>query len=218
MSEKKTYSNYQYPYPPEPSKWDQEERRFSQGLKHLFDQLFSRKLQNVLIADGAVNGRTIKAKSIALRHLVDGFGEQLDISENDAITGLEGALDVLEEAVDGVQSAVADAASAASAAQSTADSAVSAASTAQQTADSAVSTASAAQQTASNAASAASTAQQTASGAASAASAAQQTADGIPNTVYPIGCIVMMNAAPSFGTWAQIDIGLEDITAWQRTA
>ncbi len=141
-------TGYQYPYPNEPSKWGFEERQFSQGLRHLFDMLFSRKLQNVLIADGAVNGRTIAKGSVALRHLVEDFGKDLDISENESITEL--AEDV-------------------SGAQSTADSAASA-------------------------------------------------AEALPNTLFPVGCIVLMDSAPSFGTWEETDIGLEDVTAWKRTA
>lgn len=177
MSErKKVFTNYQYPFPAEPSKWDQEERNFSQGLRHLFDILFSRKVQNVLIADGAVTSRNIKSESVGLRHLVNGFGRDLDISGNETVARLT-------DKIDG----------------------------AQETADDAVADAAAAQRTADNAASAAATAQSTANN-------AQNAADAVPNTLYPIGIIILNGTAPGFGTWTQVDIGVPAVTAWQRTA
>lgn len=95
MAQKNVSTGYQYPYPPEPRSWGQEERQFSNGLRRLFDILFSKKLQNVLIADGAVNGRTIAEKSVALRHLVEGFGDELDISRNATIESLDDAIQAI---------------------------------------------------------------------------------------------------------------------------
>ena len=152
---KKVFTNYQYPFPAEPSKWDQEERNFSQGLRHLFDILFSRKVQNVLIADDAVTSRNIKSESVGLRHLVNGFGRDLDISGNETVARLT---DIIETAQETADDAVADAA------------------------------------------------------------AAQRTADAVPNTLYPIGIIILNGTAPGFGTWTQVDIGVPAVTAWQRTA
>lgn len=201
---KKVFTNYQYPFPAEPSKWDQEERNFSQGLRHLFDILFSRKVQNVLIADGAVTSRNIKSESVGLRHLVNGFGRDLDISDNETVGLLTSDIEAAQNTAD---DAVADAATA----QSTADAAASAASNAQTTANTAVSSAAAAQSTADGAVTAAAEALST-------ANSAQSTADAVPNTLYPIGIIILNNTAPSFGTWEQVDIGVQAVTAWRRTA
>lgn len=201
---KKVFTNYQYPFPAEPSKWDQEERNFSQGLRHLFDILFSRKVQNVLIADGAVTSRNIKSESVGLRHLVNGFGRDLDISDNETVGLLTSGIEAAQDTAD---DAVADAATA----QSTADAAASAASNAQTTADSAGTAAANAQRTADNAASAAATAQSTANN-------AKNAADAVPNTLYPIGIIILNSTAPGVGTWTQVDIGVPAVTAWQRTA
>lgn len=184
MSERKKVStNFHYPYPAEPEKWGQEERRFSQGLRQLFDILFARKVQNVLIADNAITSRNIKSKSIGLSHLADGFGASLDITENTTITDIQSNVETAQSTAD-------DAAEAASAAQITADDAAAAASAAQSTADDA----------------------------AESASSAQSTADGIPSIIYPVGIIIIKSTAPSFGTWEEVDIGLQNATAWQRTA
>ena len=102
MAQKNASTGYQYPYPPEPRSWGQEERQFSNGLRRLFDILFARKLQNVLIADGAVNGRTIAEKSVALRHLVEGFGDELDISRNATIESLDDAIESLDDEVQAI--------------------------------------------------------------------------------------------------------------------
>lgn len=181
MAQKNASMGYQYPYPPEPRSWGQEERQFSNGLRRLFDILFSKKLQNVLIADGAVNGRTIAKESIALRHLVPGFGENLDISENAAVESLENTM--TEVAIEAGQ------------AQSTADSAVTAAAVAQSTADGAVTAAGVAQSTADTAVSAVS---------------------ALPGNLFPVGTIVMMDSAPSFGSWESFELGIQDVTAWKR--
>jgi len=139
MAQKNASTGYQYPYPPEPRSWGQEERQFSNGLRRLFDILFSKKLQNVLIADGAVNGRTIASGAIGLRHLVSGFGAALDISDNATVGSLENAMTEIARETDAAQSTADGAVTAAAAAQSTADGAVTAAAAAQSTADGAAS-------------------------------------------------------------------------------
>lgn len=40
----------------------------------------------------------------------------------------------------------------------------------------------------------------------------------IMNIVYPVGTIVLAANAPSSGTWEQVTLGLQDVTAWRRTA
>ena len=100
MSTRKAASFYQYPYPAEPRNWTDEERAYGRGLRKLFDILFSRKLQNVLIADKAVNSRTIDDKAIHLHHLRDGFGADLDITENESITSLETGVTQAQEAAE----------------------------------------------------------------------------------------------------------------------
>ena len=125
MAQKNASTGYQYPYPPEPRSWGQEERQFSNGLRRLFDILFSKKLQNVLIADGAVNGRTIASGAIGLRHLVSGFGAALDISDNATVGSLENAMTEIARETDAAQSTADGAVTAAAAAQSTADGAAS---------------------------------------------------------------------------------------------
>lgn len=192
---KNASTNYQYPYPAEPRNWNTDERQFSQGLRRLFDILFARKLQGVMIADGAVNGRTIAEASVAQRHLVDGFGAALDISENPDMV---------------------HATAAAGAAQNAADAASVAAAAAQGTADTGVAAAADAQATANRAVTAASVAKQTADDAVTAAGAAQADVDALPDVFFPVGTIVMMTEAPSFGTWEEIDLGLQDVTAWKR--
>ena len=190
MSTRKTVSFFQYPYPAEPRNWTEEERAYGRGLKRLFDILFSRKLQNVLIADKAVDARTIDDGAIQLHHLREGFGTDLDITENESVTTLETGV---------------------SQAQSTADGAVTAAAAAQQTADQGV-------LDASNAMQAASDAQDTADDAVTAAAAAQSTADGLTDQLMPIGITVIMDTSPAFGTWVEVtNIGL-DVSAWRRTA
>ena len=192
---KNASTNYQYPYPAEPRNWNTDERQFSQGLRRLFDILFARKLQGVMIADGAVNGRTLAEASVAQRHLVDGFGAELDISENPDMV---------------------HATAAAGAAQNAADAAAVAAAAAQGTANTGVAAAGAAQNAAAAAATAASAAQQTADDAATAADAAQAEVDALPDVFFPVGTIVMTDEAPSFGTWEEIDLGLQGVTAWKR--
>ena len=125
MAQKNASTGYQYPYPPEPRSWGQEERQFSNGLRQLFDILFSKKLQNVLIADGAVNGRTIASGAIGLRHLVSGFGAALDISDNAIVGSLENTMTEIARETDAAQSTADGAVTAAAAAQSTADGAAS---------------------------------------------------------------------------------------------
>ena len=223
MSTRKAASFYQYPYPAEPRNWTDEERAYGRGLRKLFDILFSRKLQNVLIADKAVNSRTIDDKAIHLYHLRDGFGADLDITENESITSLETGVTQAQEAAESAaasatasrQAAEGSAASASTAQQAAKSAAASAntaqqsASTAQQSASSAVATAEAAQQTASTAQQTASTAQQT-------ASTAQQTADGLTDKLMPVGITVITPTSPSYGTWSQTEVG--GMTAWTRTA
>jgi len=43
MTNRQVSTGNQYPYPAVPRKWDAEERQFSQGLRGLFNILFSRK-------------------------------------------------------------------------------------------------------------------------------------------------------------------------------
>lgn len=62
---RKVVTGYQYPYPAEPKTWNDEERLYGRGLRRLFDTLFSRKVQ--------------------IQHLADGFGKDLDISDNASI-------------------------------------------------------------------------------------------------------------------------------------
>lgn len=174
-------TNYQYPYPAEPRNWNPEERQFSQGLRRLFDILFARKLQNVMLADGAVNARTVAKGVIGQRHLVPGFGTALDIGSNPT------ALRLTTEV---------------GAAQHTADIAESAAAIAQHTANSAGSAAAAAQSTAD-------TAKRTANTAVNAVTA-------LPDELFPVGTIVMMDTAPTFGAWEAFELGIPDVTAWKR--
>lgn len=220
---KNASTNYQYPYPAEPRNWNTDERQFSQGLRRLFDILFARKLQGVMIADGAVNGRTIAEASVAQRHLVDGFGAALDISENPDMVHATAAAGAAQNAA--AAAAVAAAAAqgtantgvaAAGAAQNAADAASVAAAAAQGTADTGVAAAADAQATANRAVTAASVAKQTADDAVTAAGAAQADVDALPDVFFPVGTIVMMTEAPSFGTWEEIDLGLQDVTAWKR--
>ena len=125
---RKEVTLYQYPYPNEPKNWTQEERMYGQGLRRLFDILFSRKLQNVLIADNAINSRTIADKAVEIRHTADGFGSVLDISENETITTMAGDIQTAQNTADGAVTAAGNA-------QSTADGAVTAAENAQSTAN-----------------------------------------------------------------------------------
>lgn len=216
MSTRKAASFYQYPYPAEPRNWTDEERAYGRGLRKLFDILFSRKLQNVLIADKAVNSRTIDDKAIHLHHLRDGFGADLDITENESITSLETGVTQAQEAAE-------SAAASATASRQAAEGSAASASTAQQAAESAAASATAAQQdasgavtAASSAITAASTAQQTADGAVTAAAAAQQTADGLTDKLMPVGITVITPTSPSYGTWSQTEVG--GMAAWTRTA
>lgn len=209
MSTRKAASFYQYPYPAEPRNWTDEERAYGRGLKKLFDILFSRKLQNILIADKAVNSRTIDDGAIHLHHLRDGFGADLDITENESITSLETGVTQAEQAAE-------SAATSATASQQAAEGSATSASTAQQAAESAAVSAAAAQQDASGAVTAAAAAQQTADGAATAASNAQQTADGLTDKLMPVGITVITPTSPSYGTWSQITV--DGMTAWTRTA
>ena len=216
MSTRKTVSFFQYPYPAEPRNWTEEERAYGRGLKRLFDILFSRKLQNVLIADKAVNARTIDDGAVQLHHLREGFGTDLDITENESVT-------TLETGVEQAQSTADDAVTAAAAAQQTADRGVSDASNAMQaardaqsTADDAVTAAAAAQSTADDAVTAATTAQSTADSAVTAATAAQSTADGLTDQLMPVGITVIIPTSPSYGMWSQITV--DGMTAWTRIA
>ena len=121
-------TGYQYPFPPDPTKWGQEERAYSRGLRNLFDILFARKLQGIMIADGAVTSRTIKAGNVGLTHLAEGIGTGIDISGNETIAALD-------DAVSEAQGTADDAMDAAEDAQSAAEDAMDAAETAQNTAD-----------------------------------------------------------------------------------
>lgn len=162
MANKET-TYFNYPYPAEPRDWTREERLYGQGLRRLFDILFSRKVQNVLIADDAITTRNIKAGSVTANKVADGFGSSLDISGNESITTLQGDVADMSGDISDLQTAV-------------------------------------------------QTAQSTADDAAIAAAA-------VPNTVMPIGIIIIKDTAPAFGTWQQVDIGLPaGFTAWQRTA
>ena len=138
---RKEVSSYQYPYPAEPRNWNDEERLYARGLRRLFDILFSRKLQNMMIADKAISARTIADGAVQIRHLTEGFGSDLDISGNDSVTTLNTAVSAAQRTAD---QAVLNA----SAAQRTADQAVLNASAAQRTADQAVLDAAAAKSTA----------------------------------------------------------------------
>ena len=102
MSTRKTVSFFQYPYPAEPRNWTEEERAYGRGLKRLFDILFSRKLQNVLIADKAVDARTIDDGAVQLHHLREGFGADLDITENESVTTLETGVAQAQSTADGL--------------------------------------------------------------------------------------------------------------------
>lgn len=197
MSEqrRKTVTSYQYPYPAEPKNWNDEERLYGRGLRRLFDILFSRKLQNVMIADKAINARVIDDGAVQIRHLTEGFGSDLDISSNDSVTTLNTAV---------------------SAAQGTADQAVLDASAAQGTADQAVLDAANAQGTADQAVLDASAAQGTADQAVLDAAAAQSTADGLTDKLMPIGITIIAETVPAWGTWTQITV--DTLTAWTRTA
>jgi len=185
---RKEVSSYQYPYPAEPKTWNDEERLYGRGLRRLFDILFSRKLQNVMIADGAINSRTIAEEAVQIRHLTEGFGSDLDITGNESITGLNTAVED---------------------AQGTADQAAVDASAAQQTADRALTNAADAQNTAD-------AAQQTADQAVLDAAAAQQTAAGLTDLLMPIGITIIADTAPTWGTWTQTTV--DTLTAWTRTA
>lgn len=114
MRKETTYFNY--PYPAEPRGWTQEERIYGQGLRHLFDILFSRKVQNMLIADDAITTRNIKPGSVTTDRMAEGFGTFLDISENESVTGLQDAVTGLQDAVTDLQTAVETAQSTAAAA------------------------------------------------------------------------------------------------------
>ena len=237
MNTRKTVSFFQYPYPAEPRNWTEEERAYGRGLKRLFDILFSRKLQNVLIADKAVNARTIDDGAVQLHHLREGFGTDLDITENESVTTLETGVAQAQSTADGAVTAAAaaqqtadrgvsdasNAMQAASDAQDTADGAVTAAAAAQSTADDAVTAAAAAQSTADGAVTAAAAAQSTADDAVTAAAAAQQTAstaqqtaDGLTDKLMPVGITVITPTSPSYGTWSQTEVG--GMTAWTRIA
>lgn len=197
MSEqrRKTVTSYQYPYPAEPRNWNDEERLYGRGLRRLFDILFSRKLQNVMIADKAVNARTIADEAVQIRHLTEGFGSDLDISGNDSVTTLNTAV---------------------SAVQGTADQAVLDASAAQGTADQAVLDAAAAKGIADQAVLDAASAQGTADQAVLDAAAAQSTADGLTDKLMPVGITIIADTVPAWGTWTQITV--DTLTAWTRTA
>lgn len=195
MEKRKEVTTYQYPYPAEPRNWSDDERLYGRGLRRLFDILFSRKVQNVLIADKAVNARVIEDGAVQIRHLQEGLGTELDISDNQSVIDL---------------------ANAAGGAQGTADQAVLDAKAAQGTADQAVRDAAAAQGTADGAVSAAASAQQTADSAVSAAAAAQGTANGLPDLLMPVGITIIASTSPSWGTWTQTTV--DSKTAWTRTA
>jgi hypothetical protein len=52
---RRTATGYQYPFPTVPQKWGQEERQFAQGLRSVFDILFSRvTLAKMLYPVGSV--------------------------------------------------------------------------------------------------------------------------------------------------------------------
>lgn len=89
---KKTAANYQYPFPLIPKNWGHDEMQFAQGIRRLFDILFSKKVSSVLLADGSVTSRILAKKAVAVANLVDGFGEALDISENESVESLEEAM------------------------------------------------------------------------------------------------------------------------------
>lgn len=202
MEKRKEVSTYQYPYPAEPRNWSEDERQYGRGLRRLFDILFSRKLQNVMIADKAITARNIDAGAVHLYHLREGFGTELDISENQAVTGLTDAAGAAQDTADTAVGAAADAQTAAADAQTTADTAASAASAAQDTANTAVS--------------AAADAQATADRAVQAAATAQRTADGLTNLLMPVGITIIAAASPTWGTWTQTTV--DTLTAWTRTA
>lgn len=208
-AKRKETTSYQYPYPAEPKTWNDEERLYGRGLRRLFDILFSRKLQNVMIEDKAINARVIADSSVQIRHLADGFGTDLDISDNGSITSLITATGDAQGTAD---QAVGDAA----VAQGTADQAVSDAAAAQGIADQAVLDAAAAQSTADQAVLDAAAAQGTADQAVSDAAAAQTTADGLTDKLMPIGITIIASTAPTWGTWTQTTV--DTLTAWTRTA
>lgn len=195
MEKRKEVTTYQYPYPAEPRNWSDDERLYGRGLRRLFDILFSRKVQNVLIADKAVNARVIEDGAVQIRHLQEGLGTELDISDNQSVINLANATGGAQDTAD---QAVRDAA----AAQGTANQAVQDAAAAQGTADQAVQDAAAAQQTADNAV--------------SAAAAAQGTADSLTNKLMPVGITIIASSAPSWGAWVQTAV--DSKTAWTRTA
>lgn len=94
---KKTSANYQYPFPLIPKKWGHDEMQFAQGIRRLFDLLFSKKVQSVLLADESVTSRVLAPKAVALKHIADGFGAALDISGNASITELDRAAELVPE-------------------------------------------------------------------------------------------------------------------------
>lgn len=125
-NKRKETTYFNYPYPAEPRDWTREERLYGQGLRRLFDILFSRKVQNVLIADDAITTRNIKPGSVTVDRLAEGLGEFLDISQNESITTLQGDVADMSEDISDMQTAV-------ETAQSTADAAASAAAAVQNT-------------------------------------------------------------------------------------
>lgn len=226
MSEtnKRGASSYQYPFPAIPKEWKRDEMQFAFGLRHLFDILFSKKVSSVLIGDGAVVSRNIAKKAVGLSHVADEFGAELDISGNSSVTGLNASVNAAQSRADSAYTAAGNA-------QSAADNAASAASQAQQTANTAVTNAAAAQSAADNAASAVSNledtvqdlqsavtnAQYTASSAANAANSAQNMIQRLPDTLYPVGIIIIANDVPfDFGVWSEVNIGLTGTKAWER--
>ena len=77
MSDRRKNIAYnQYPYPKEPASWDREEKKFSQGLKYLFDILFARPNTEKGILNVAYPVGTIVLATIAP---TSGTWEQADI-------------------------------------------------------------------------------------------------------------------------------------------
>lgn len=102
LTQNKQVNSLQYPFPAVPQSWSQEEKQFAQGLRRVFDILFSKKVSSVLLADGSVTSRILAKKAVALSNLIDGFGETLDISENESVESLEEAMLLAEEQLAGL--------------------------------------------------------------------------------------------------------------------
>jgi hypothetical protein len=123
-----------------------------------------------------------------MRYLVAGFGKALDISGNETVLELSTSAGAARQTADSAASAAAAAQSRASEAYTVASGAAGLAHDAQITADDAVET----------------------------ANDAVEAVAALPDSLFPVGAIVMMDEAPSFGTWEEVDLGLQDVTAWRR--